>query len=41
MEGCYYETGNWKDCWGCSHYDGGDCRNGEKLVAEAEYKVGD
>jgi len=41
MEGCNYETGSWKDCWDCCHYDGSGCRNGEKLVAEAEYKAGD
>jgi len=36
MEGCYF-FGKWKDCSDCEHWDGKDCRNGEKLVSEAEY----
>lgn len=27
-----------KECGECEHWDGKDCRNGEKLMAEAEAK---
>ena len=26
------------ECYGCEHYDGKDCRNGELLMEQAEAK---